>query len=245
MKTLIRNLSLIPIFAVSLFFVGTMTSCGSKSDKESDEQGTEAEHHDQSSEDDHDADHQEANDTQPDNSETVMWMPGDQPFTGVLKLVQGDEQQLAPSISSESDGSKILNLTLNGNPVILLAEGAFDNVGANLQFKTDGFQGEVMIVHHYADPSNYDYLSLNNSAMQLGRMEGGKNEVMDKKDKKIPGDWSTLTVSSAGEHYKGLLNKELVNHAHGETRPAGQVGIILSGKGKVMLKMLEIMRLSE
>ena len=61
----------------------------------------------------------------------------------------------------------------------------------------------------------------------------------------MPADWATLTVSSAGEHYKGLLNEELVNHGHGETRAAGQVGVMLNGKGKVMLKMMEVMNLTE
>lgn len=245
MKTLKINLSKIIILVVFLFLAGTMNSCGTKSQKESEEQTEDSSNHNQDSSDrqDHNQHHDEGTDDS--SSETMMWMPGDQPFAGMLKLVQGNEASLAPSVTSESNGSKILNLILSGEKVILLFDGALENVGANLQFKTDGFQGEVAVVHHYADASNYDYVSLTNSAMKLGRVENGKDKVMDNKEIKMPADWTTLTVSSAGEHYKGLLNEKLVNHGHGETRTAGQVGVLLSGKGKVMLRMMEVMKLTE
>lgn len=245
MKTLKINLSKIIILVVFLFLAGTMNSCGTKSQKESQEQTEDSSHHDQDSSDseDHNQHHDEGTDES--SSETMMWMPGDQPFTGMLKLVQGDEAKLTPSITSGNDGSKVLNLTLTGNKTILLFDGVFDNVGANLQFKTEDFRGEVALVHHYTDASNYDYVSISNSAMQLGRMENGKNNVLNKEDKKMPLDWATLSVSSAGEHYKGLLNEKQVNHGHGDVRAAGQVGVLLNGKGKVMLKMLDVMKLSE
>lgn len=246
MKTTKFKLSWLASCILLLFLAGTITSCGNKT--QSEEHLEDAEHHDESDEDSHEQEgeeghHAEANDE--GTAETMMWMPGAQPFAGSLKLTQGDEAKLTPSITSANDGSKVLNLTLTGNKTILLFDGVFDNVGANLQFKTEGFQGEVALVHHYKDASNYDYVSLSNSAMQLGRMENGKNNVLNKEDKKMPADWATLTVSSAGEHYKGLLNEELVNHGHGDVRAAGQVGVLLNGKGKVMLKMLEVMKLSE
>jgi uncharacterized protein YpmB len=247
MKTLKINLSIIIILVVFLFLAGTMSSCGTKSQKKGEEQTEESDHHEQDSSntEDHDEAGHHDEGTDESTSETMMWMPGDQPFTGMLKLVQGNEPSLTPSVTSESDGSKVLNLTLTGEKVILLFDGALENVGANLQFKTNSFQGEVAVVHHYTDASNYDYVSLTNSAMKLGRVEKGKDKVMDNKEMKMPTDWATLTVSSAGEHYKGLLNETLINHGHGETRAAGQVGVLLSGKGKVMLKMMEVMKLTE
>jgi len=247
MKTLKINLSILTILVVFLFLAGTTSSCGTKSQKEGEEQTEESDHHEQDSsdtEDHNEAGHHDEG-TDESTSETMMWMPGDQPFTGMLKLAQGNEPSLTPSVTTESDGSKVLNLTLTGEKVILLFDGALENVGANLQFKTNSFQGEVAVVHHYTDASNYDYVSLTNSAMKLGRVENGKDNVMDNKEMKMPTDWATLTVSSAGEHYKGLLNEKLINHGHGETRAAGQVGVLLSGKGKVMLKMMEVMKLTE
>ncbi|MDZ4714141.1 MAG: hypothetical protein SH819_01620 [Cytophagales bacterium] len=248
MKTLKFNLSTLTILVVSLFLAGTMSSCGTKSQKEAEGQTEESDHHDKDSTDrdeHHEEGHHQDGGTDESTSETMMWMPGDRLFTGILKLALGNVAKLAPSITSESDGSKVLNLTLTGDKVILLFDGTFENVGANLQFKADGFQGEIALIHHFTNASNFDYVSLNNSSMQLGRIENGKNNVMDKKDKKMPTDWATLTASSAGEHYKGLLNEELVNHGHGDTRPAGQVGLVLHGQGKVMLKMMEVMKLSE
>ncbi len=247
MKTTKLILSRLASCILLLFLVGTITSCGTKSQKET-EHNEETEQHEGGGEADHKMKSEEGhhdNAPEEDASESMMWMPGDQPFTGMLKLVQGDEAKLTPSITSGNDGSKVLNLTLTGNKTILLFDGVFNNVGANLQFKTEDFRGEVALVHHYTDASNYDYVSISNSAMQLGRMENGKNNVLNKEDKKMPLDWATLSVSSAGEHYKGLLNEKQVNHGHGDVRAAGQVGVLLNGKGKVMLKMLDVMKLSE
>lgn len=246
MKTSKFKLSWLVSCILLFFIAGTITSCGNKT--QSEEHHEDAEHHDESEEDSNEHEGEEGHHAEANgegSAENIMWMPGDQPFTGILKLAQGDEAKLTPSITLGNDGSKVLNLTLTGNKTILLLDGVFDNVGANLQFKTEDFQGEVALVHHYTDASNYDYVSLSNSAMQLGRMENGKNNVLNKEDKKMPLDWATLSVSSAGEHYKGLLNEKQVNHGHGNVRAAGQVGVLLDGKGKLMLKMIEVIKLTE
>lgn len=248
MKTIKFKFSWLVSCILLLFLAGTITSCSTK--KESEEHSEEAGHHDEGTEEGHDHEGEEGGHHEEDVSmegagESMTWMPGDEPFTGMLKLVLGDQATLAPSITSGKDGSKVLTLTLNGDRTVLLFDGKFDNVGANLQFKTDSFEGELAIVHHYTDAANYDYVSISNAAMRLGRMENGKDNLLNKEDKRLPDDWATLSVSSAGEHYKGLLNEVLVNHGHGKTRAAGQVGVMLNGKGKVMLKMMEVMKLTE
>ena len=243
MKTSKLNLSLSTIIVLMLFLVGTISSCSTKSStEETDENTEEAEGHEHES-----AEAENHHDEVSDNegSGSIMWMPSEQPFSGQLKLVEGDAQKLNAATSSDSDGSKVLSLSLSGERVLLLFDKTFEDLGSNLQFKTDGFQGKVSIVHHYSDASNYDYLSLTSTSMQLGRMENGKDKVFNKEENKWPSDWATLTVSSAGEHYKGSLNDKLVNHGHGETRPAGRVGILLEGNGMVMLQMTGVMKLTE
>lgn len=244
MKTSKLNLSLSTIIVLMLFLVGTISSCSTKSSNEqAAEQTEQAEGHEHDSTEDKNHHHDEVSDNE--GSGSVMWMPSEQPFSGQLKLVEGDAQKLNTATSSDSDGSKVLSLSLSGERVLLLFDETFEDLGSNLQFKADSFLGKVSIVHHYTDASNYDYLSLTSTSMQLGRMENGKDKVFNKEENKWPSDWATLTVSSAGEHYKGSLNDKLVNHGHGETRPAGRVGILLEGNGMVMLKMMEVMKLTE
>ena len=227
-------------FVLVLFFAGINTSCQTKSSrKESNEHAKDSVH--KEAVEDHHYD-QSASAT---SSGNIMWMPDDKPFDGPLKLVNGDANKLKASIKVGNDGAKTLSLFLSGSPVVLLFDGLFENIGANLQLNTEGFKGKVMILYHYTNESNYDYLSLSNTSMQLGRIENGKDNVLDKKDEKMPINWAKLTVSAADEHYKGSLNDKLVNHGHGETRPAGQVGLLLEGRGKVILKMMEVMKLTE
>lgn len=243
MKTSKSNLSVVAIIVVVLFMAGTISSCSTKSSTEQTEEGEEAEGHVHDSTEAQSPHHEVSGGG--GSTDSIMWMPSEQPFSGQLKLVEGDAQKLNAATSSDSDDSKVLSLSLSGERVLLLFEGTFEDLGSNLQFKTDGYQGQVAIVHHYTDSSNYEYLSLSNTSMQLGRIENGKDKIFNKEGQKLPGDWATLTVSSAGEHYKGLLNGKLVNHGHGETRPGGRVGILLEGKGKVMLKMMDVMKLTE
>ena len=246
MKNSKNNSFKIKSIVLALLFAGIISSCGNKSSKQETAEQTEKD----KETDKHDSVDIKAppvnmtTETDSSNS-SIMWMPSDQPFSGQLKLVEGDAKKLNPTSNSDGDGSKILSLSLSGEKVLLLFDDKFENVGANLQFKTDDFQGQVAIVHHYIDVSNYDYLSFTNSLMQLGRIENGKNNVLDKKDNKMTNEWSTMRVSAAGEHYKGYLNDKLINHGHAEATASGRVGILLDGKGKVVLKMLEVMRLSE
>ncbi len=247
MKTSKFNLSKMTII-VLIFLTGFISSCNTKSSKqEAAEQtgkGEEAGGHKHDSVDDKKSPHDEASGNE-SGTASVMWMPSEQPFSGPLKLVDGNEKMLNWTTISDSDGSKAVSLSLSGERVLLLFDDTFENVGSNLQFKTDGFQGQVAIVHHYRDASNYDYLSLTNSSMLLGRMENGKNNVLDKKDNKMSNDWSTMRLSAAGEHYKGYLNDKLINHGHAEAMGAGRVGILMQGKGRIMLKMVEVVKLSE
>ncbi len=244
MKTSKFNLPAITIIALVLFIAGIISSCSTKSSKEENAKEEEAEGHEHDSTEAHHHDHDKVSGHE-GVTDSIMWMPSEQLFSGKLKLVGGDPQKLNTSLTTDNDGSKVLTITLSGNQVVLLFDDMLENIGSNLRFKTDGYQGQVTIVHHYTDETNYDYLSLNNTSMQLGRVEKGKINLLDKEDIKMPGDWATLTVSAAGEHYKGSLNDKLVNHGHGETRPAGRVGVLLEGKGKVMLKMIEVVKLSE
>lgn len=248
MKTSKFNLSTMKIIALVLFLAGTMSSCGTKSSKqettEQTEKGKAAEGHEHDSVDTKNAPHDETSGNE-GGADSIMWMPSDQPFSGRLKLVEGDAKMLNMTTSSDSDGSTVLNLSLSGKSVLLLFDDTFENVGANVKFKMDNFQGQVAIVHHYMDISDYDYLALTNSSMQLGRMEKGKNTVLDKKANKMPRDWSTMRLSAAGDHYKGSLNDKLINHGHAEAMAAGRVGILIEGKGKIILKMVEVIKLSE
>ena len=189
------------IIVFMIVLAGTISSCGTKSSKQETAERTgkaeEAEGHGHDSAEVKNPHHDMVSGNE-GGTATAMWMPSEQPFSGQLKLVEGDAQKLNLATSSDGDGSKALNLSLSGERVLLLFDDKFENVGSNLQFKTDGFQGQVAIVHHYIDASNYDYLSLTNSSMQLGRMVNGKNNVLDKKDNKMPNDWSTMRVSAAG-----------------------------------------------
>ncbi|MFB6305554.1 MAG: hypothetical protein ABEH43_00935 [Flavobacteriales bacterium] len=244
-KTKSNTLFLILSFALVAF----TTSCNSGSNKES--TGNHAEtkegHHDEHGEDHHhegeEGEHHHE-ETHQNTSGEVMWMPSGEAFSKQLKLEKGNTEELGAKVVNIS-GSKVLSITATEDNAVMLMEGSYNNLGVELQFKLSDYKGSLTLLFHYTDNQNYDALVLNNQSMELHRVINGKTSVLDSKQVSLPTDWANLKLSAAGEHLKGFLNGKQYNHGHAEEHGAGQVGIMLNGTGKVLLKMLTVIPLEE
>lgn len=257
MKRTEISLSKISKLIAIAFLTGFLFSFGSGSSSKNSEDEThehmeneEGHHHEEGEEHDHhdaDEDHHHHDEAMEENtSGQLMWMPSGTAFSGNLKLAKGNAASLNAEIVSSEDGNKILSLQPSGEEVILLLDSKdLGSIGAELQFNTNVFKGTIAIVHHYRDDANYDMVALGNQNMKLLRVKNGKSETLDQNKSSLPSEWSTLKLSAAGEHYKGYLNGEQLTHGHGEEQPAGKVGILIKGNGKVMLKKLNVIPLTE
>ena len=244
----IKSNTLILILGVAL--VAFTTSCNSGNNKESTNNHAEMEeghHHDE-----HEGDHQHEgeesehhhDEMHQNTSGEVMWMPSGEPFSQQLKLEVGNSTALSAKVVDEN-GSKALSLNANGDKTIMLMEGAYSDLGAELQFMFSDYRGSLAILFHYTDASNYDALVLNGQSLELQRIINGKVDVLDSKEAALPSDWANLKLSAAGEHLKGFLNGKQYDHGHAEERETGKVGIMLNGNGRVLLKMLTVIPLEE
>lgn len=180
-----------------------------------------------------------------ESSGEVSWIPSGRPFEGQLKLVKGDASGLNAQITEES-GSNVLSIEpKSGEQAIMLLDGVFDNLGAELQFQPVNYTGQIAILFHYRDESNYDAMVLDNQVMKLVRVVNGNEKVLDSNKAQFPSDWSTLKISAAGEHLKCYLNGKQYNHGHAEELPAGKLGILTKGSGKILLKKIDVVPLEE
>lgn len=245
------------VLLVGLFLTGSLYSCSSnksknKSEEKISEQQEVAEghsHNEMMEEDEHHHEGDEAEAHQHDemhenSSGELSWQPSGKPFDGQLKLVKGNASQLNAHIVKK-DGSNVLSIEPGGQEAIMLLDGSFNNLGAELQYQVSGYKGLIAVLFHYQDEANYDAMVLDNQAMKLIRVEDGNTKVLDSNEARIPSDWSTLKISAAGEHLKCFLNGKQYNHGHAEERPAGKFGILLKGQGTVFLKGLDVVPLEE
>ncbi len=149
-----------------------------------------------------------------------------------------------------------IRLTISGDEDVLLFEPAGhkascmfknvqSNVGVTATLKIESLDAIVKLLHHSVDKDNYEFVSLENGVMKLGRVENGEEKIFDSKEIETPEDWFTLTVTAAGTHYKGYLNDKMITHGHGDIMEPGLVGIVASGNGTVAVKKVEAIPLEE
>ena len=100
-----------------------------------------------------------------------------------------------------------------------------------------------MLVHHFQDTLKYDFLSLKNGIMKLGREQHAKVKIMEEGNFRWSG-WIDLRMVIDGRHFRGYIDDKLVIHGHGEELPPGPVGFRIQGLGKILMNKIKIQSLS-
>ncbi|MDC7217586.1 MAG: hypothetical protein PQJ28_01040 [Spirochaetales bacterium] len=244
------------VLLAGLFLAGSLWSCSSNKSKNNSTEKSDSremmEGHSHSAAEEEDEHHYEGekeghhhDEMHEESSGEVSWVPSGKPFEGQLKLVKGEASGLNAQITEES-GSNVLSIEpKSGEQAIMLLDGVFDNLGAELQFRPVNYTGQIAVLFHYHDESNYDAMVLDNQVMKLIRVENGNEKVLDSNEAQFPSDWGTLKISAAGEHLKCYLNGKQYNHGHAEELPAGKLGILVKGSGKILLKKIDVIPLEE
>ena len=244
------------VLLAGLFFAGSLYSCSSNKSKNNSTEKSDSremmEGHSHSAAEEEDEHHHEGeeeghhhDEMHEESSGEVSWIPSGKPFEGQLKLVKGDASGLNAQITEES-GSNVLSIEpKSGEQAIMLLDGVFDNLGAELQFQPINYAGQIAVLFHYQDESNYDAMVLDNQVMKLVRVVNGNEKVLDSNKAQFPSDWSTLKLSAAGEHLKCYLDGKQYNHGHAEELPAGKLGVLVKGSGKILLKKIDVVPLEE
>ncbi|NQV50973.1 MAG: hypothetical protein HQ507_10770 [Candidatus Marinimicrobia bacterium] len=132
--------------------------------------------------------------------------------------------------------ASFLILIENQEGFILFPE-SVDNLELKAQLNIDQFDGVVRLVHHFSSRDRYDFLEINSTQLELGRIADGKKQIFDSANTSISGAVSLKAVGTEG-HFRGYANEELLTHGHGPDFPAGQLGIYFKGKGKISLNEL-------
>jgi len=173
------------------------------------------------------------------------WNPG----PGAQKILAeqfnwltGTIDHLNLEVNSDSIRGDFLSFNPTGQPVLFVAGDSLESVQVDLLLNADNFSGSIQLVHNVQDNSSYDFLSLQNGTVQLGRVSAGKSKVFDEETTEVSG-WVSLRVVGDGRHFRGYINEELVTHGHDDALPRGPVGIAIAGSGKLLWDNIKVQSL--
>jgi hypothetical protein len=118
----------------------------------------------------------------------------------------------------------------------------FDNKLASVQLTAeiniDNFNGEVELVHHFLDKTNYDFLGIADQKLSLSRKDNGVIKTFEESSFSSKG-WIEMKLITDGSHFRGYINNKLIVHGHGDEPEPGSIGIFFSGKGNVSIRMID------
>lgn len=174
-----------------------------------------------------------------------QWNPG-QGAAIVLReqfnwLIGKPETMKATTIHDEANGD-VLALDPQNNTALFTTGKALKSVQADVKLNLDQFQGAFMLVHHVQDSLNYDFISLGNGQMKLGRMQNGIATIEEQGPVQLNG-WITLRAVGDGTHFRGYLNEKLITHGHANELPPGPPGLLVRGSGRILIDEIAVISL--
>ncbi len=137
----------------------------------------------------------------------------------------------------ENESNTVFHVRIENQEGFILFPESIDNVELQAQLNIDLFDGVVRLVHHFSSRDHYDFLEINSTQLELGRIVDGKKQIFDSAKTVISGEVSLKAVGTEG-HFRGYANEELLTHGHGPDLPAGKLGLYFKGKGKISLNEL-------
>ncbi|MFU8812971.1 MAG: DUF2231 domain-containing protein [Balneolaceae bacterium] len=167
----------------------------------------------------------------------------------IWRIVPGADEALAESFTLDGadrvqaavgreDGRNHLELIASDEPVFVITGGNLPAVDGRAEINVSELDGDFLLVHHYLDRENYQYIRLTDGVLQQGQMVGGTDNVLG--SGRLAGDgWITVRVTAAGQHFYGYQNQNTVVHTHAGELAPGRSGFGFTGSGVVMLRMVE------
>lgn len=157
--------------------------------------------------------------------------------------LQGEAGQLDASAVELGKNNYGLQIGLKDGINLFAGTRDYGNIQMDLYMDLSGFEGELELVHHLQDSTDYDFVGLASSgAIVQGRRRDGEYTVF------AEGTFNPernifLRVVSDGSHFRAYVNRQLKTHGHGESPPPGKVGIRLEGSGRIRIDSIELSHL--
>lgn len=167
----------------------------------------------------------------------------------IWRIGAGADQVLAESFSIEGrdevqasterdDGRNHLELTATEEMVFLFTGGDLGTIDGRAEVSLSDFDGEFLLIHHFTDSQNYQYIRISGSELQQGQMKNGSDNVLGS-GRVETGGWNTFRVTASGQHFYGYQNGNTIVHTHDGEMEAGKSGFAYIGSGDIKIRLIE------
>lgn len=159
----------------------------------------------------------------------------DQAFAEAFTIEGTNDVQVS---TGQEDARTHLELTATDELTFIHTGGNLAVIDGRAEVNLSDFDGDFLLIHHYTDSENYQYIRISGSELQQGQMIDGSDNVLGS-DRVETGGWTTFRVTASGRHYYAYQNGNTVVHTHDDEMSAGKSGIAFSGAGTVKLRLIE------
>lgn len=154
----------------------------------------------------------------------------------------GSVNELNPEVVA-SKSTQYLKLSINEGSNTFVTHNNYQNVQVDYYIDMTDLDGDLMLIHHFIDNENFDYVQLRSSGVIIqGRKEQGENTVFQE-GKFVTGGVQFFRVVGNGTHFRGYVNKEMAVHGHGDAPESGSVGLRIEGEGSILISKIELSQL--
>jgi uncharacterized membrane protein len=180
-----------------------------------------------------------------DSNDNWRWSIGQNGVSELLEnfyWVSGSVNALIPS-TLETNNNYLLQLNASGEKNTFVSHQNYQNIQLDMYLNLEDLEGEIQIIHHFQDQSNYDFVSINSDGnVTQGRYNQAEKTVFEESSMNQSG-MLFLRVVSDGTHFRGYINQEMVVHGHGDAPNAGAVGLLIEGNGTILIDKIELTQL--
>lgn len=116
-----------------------------------------------------------------------------------FSIKKGLSQQIRTSIAQQNNLHQLDITSENSNHIYITVD-KMESVQIIATFNIDNFAGELLLIHHFQDSLNYDYLSVQKNQISLGRATNGVAKNLSSESISMS-NWNTISVVGDGKHF--------------------------------------------
>ncbi len=163
------------------------------------------------------------------------------------RIGAGADQAVAESFSIDgAEDFQVSTARKDGRTHLVLTatdELTFIHTGRNLaaidgraEVNLSEFDGDFLLIHHFTDSENYQFIRISGSELQQGQMINRSDNLLGSDSINRDG-WSTFRVTASGRNFYGYQNGNTIVHTHADEMEAGKSRFAISGSGVLKVRL--------
>lgn len=155
--------------------------------------------------------------------------------------IQGQDK-LSVATKNE-DNRNHLEIEASATKTYVSLNNNLSSVEGRIEVNLDQFDGTFMLIHHFTDKDNYQFLRISGNKLHQGQKRNGIENNLGT-GSIVQNGWNTFRVTATGRHFYGYQNETTILHTHAEEMDSGSTGIAFTGTGTIKIRLIEFLNLN-